>query len=59
MIPHLGTPLFKQVIRTLVSIDLIDETKMNPQLLFFIGKGGVGKSTSFCADFGLSGIQTL
>jgi arsenite-transporting ATPase len=23
----------------------IDETKMNPQLLFFIGKGGVGKST--------------
>jgi arsenite-transporting ATPase len=24
----------------------IDETKMNPQLLFFIGKGGVGKSTS-------------
>jgi arsenite-transporting ATPase len=24
----------------------IDETKMKPQLLFFIGKGGVGKSTS-------------
>ncbi len=24
----------------------IDETKMSPQLLFFIGKGGVGKSTS-------------
>lgn len=24
----------------------IDETKMSPQLLFFIGKGGVGKSTT-------------